>query len=147
PKLSEKVTGAIVEYGAEAAVESACANDNAAFAERTLQGVIARFERSERVLAAVAYRDALPLSVTERLIDMVGDEVREHLLAHQAISPELALQIAPGAKERATIDLVDQAARTADIRAFVSHLNRAGRLSASLLLRAAAHGHFTFLEW
>lgn len=147
PKLSEKVTGAIVEYGAEAAVESACANDNAAFAERTLQGVIARFERSERVLAAVAYRDALPLSVTERLIDMVGDEVREHLLAHQAISPELALQIALGAKERATIDLVDQAARTADIRAFVSHLNRAGRLSASLLLRAAAHGHFTFLEW
>ncbi|MCC7268211.1 MAG: DUF2336 domain-containing protein [Caulobacteraceae bacterium] len=147
PQLSEKVTGAIVEYGAEAAVETACANDNARFAERSLQGVIARFERSERVLAAVAYRQVLPMSVTERLIDMVGDELRDHLLNHQAVSPELALQIALGAKERATIDLVDQAGRASDIRAFVSHLNRAGRLSPSLLLRAAAHGHFTFLDW
>ena len=147
PELSEKVTGAIVEFGAEAAVESACANDNAQFAERALQGVMTRFERSERVLAAVAYRNVLPMSVTERLIDMVGDEVREHLLNHQAVSPEVALQIALGAKERATIDLVDQAGRSADVRAFVSHLNKAGRLSASLLLRAAAHGHFTFFEW
>src|SRR5690606_30645718 len=142
-----KVTGAIVEYGAEAAVETACANDNAKFAERSLQGVIARFERSERVLAAVAYRQVLPMSVTERLIDMVGDELRDHLLNHQAVSPQLAPQIARGAKERATSALVDQAGRASDIRAVVSHLNRAGRLSPSLLLRAAAHGHFTFLEW
>ncbi|HYD43943.1 MAG TPA: DUF2336 domain-containing protein [Phenylobacterium sp.] len=147
PQLSEKVTGAIVEHGVEAAVETACANDNACFNERSLQGVIARFEQSERVLAAVAYRQVLPMSVTERLIDMVGDELRDHLLNHQAVSPELALQIALGAKERATIDLVDQAGRASDIRAFVGHLNRAGRLSPSLLLRAAAHGHFTFFEW
>lgn len=146
PVLSERVTAAIVEHGAEPAVETACANDNAAFSERSLQKAIDRFEKSETVLAAVAYRNALPLAVTERLVDLVSEQVREHLINHQAISPELALQIALGARERATIDLVDQAGRTADPKAFAAHLNKAGRLSASLLLRALAHGHMTFFE-
>lgn len=147
PVLSEKVTGAIVRHGAEPAVEAACANDNAAFSERTLQQAIDRFSKSEQVLAAVAYRNALPMAVTEKLIEMVGDQVRDHLLTHHAVSPEVALQIAMGAKERATVDLVDQAGRAADMKAFVIHLNKASRLSASLLLRGLAHGHMTFFEW
>jgi uncharacterized protein (DUF2336 family) len=146
PQLSEKVTSALVELGSESAVEAVCANDNAAFSERSLQSAIARFEKSERVLAAVAYRNVLPLSVTERLIDLVSEQVREHLLSHHALSPEVALQIAVGAKERATIDLVDQAGRASDPKAFASHLNKAGRLTPSLLLRVLAHGHMTFFE-
>ncbi len=146
PEISEKVTAAIVEHGAETAVETAAANDNANFSERTLTRALQRFEKSEKVLAAVAYRHALPASVTEKLIDLVGDQVREHLLSYHSVSPELALQIAIGTKERAIVDLVDQAGRTADPKAFAAHLNRAKRLTASLLLRALAHGHMNFFE-
>ena len=146
PVLSAKVTGAIVEHGAEGAVQAVCANDNATFSETTLQKALDRFARSEQVLAAVAYRNALPMAVTERLIDMVGDQIRDHLLNHHALTPETALQIAVGAKERATIDLVDQAGRAGDPKAFAAHLRKADRLTASLLLRALAHGHMTFLE-
>ncbi len=147
PMLSEQVTTTLVEHGVEKAVQVACANDNASFAEQTLQAVLERFAKSEAVLTAVAYRAVLPLSVTERLIDMVGDAVREHLINHQALSPALALQIAMGGKERAAIDLVDQAGRCPDIKAFAGHLNKAGRLTPSLLLRALANGHMTFFEW
>jgi uncharacterized protein (DUF2336 family) len=147
PFISERVTTTLVEHGVEKAVQTACANDNASFAERTLQTVIERFAKSEAVLAAVAFRQVLPLSVTERLINIVGDHVREHLINHQALSPETALQIALGATERATVDLVDQAGRAPDVRGFVQHLNQAGRLSASLLLRGLAHGHMAFFEW
>jgi uncharacterized protein (DUF2336 family) len=147
PRVSQTVTSAIAEVGVERAVEAACANDNADFAESALQQVVSRFEQSERVLAAVAFRQVLPLSVTEKLIDLVGDAVRDHLVNHHAISPELAMQIAMGSKERATIDLVDQAGRTPDVRAFVSHLLKNQRLTASLLLRALAHGHMAFFEW
>ncbi|HRD28142.1 MAG TPA: pole-localized protein SpbR [Caulobacter sp.] len=146
PSLSERVTSAIVEHGSETAVETACANDNAAFSERILQRALDRFEKSEQVLAAVAYRNALPLAVTERLITMVGDQVRDHLLNHHALSPEKALTIAMAATERATVDLVDQAGRAADPKAFAAHLHKAQRLSASLLLRSLAHGHMTFFE-
>lgn len=146
PELSEKVAGAMVEYGSEDAVETTLANDNASFSENILQRALDRFEKSEQVLAAVAYRNALPLSVTERLINMVGDQVRDHLLNNHALSPETALTIAMGAKERATVDLVDQAGRAADPKAFAAHLHKVQRLSASLLLRGLAHGHMTFFE-
>ncbi|WP_310541288.1 pole-localized protein SpbR [Phenylobacterium sp.] len=147
PRVSQTVTNAIVEYGVERAVEAACANDNADFADRALAKVIERFEKSERVLAAVAYRAALPLAITEKLIDLVSEEVRDHLLNHHALSPDLALEIAMGAKERATIDLVDQAGRAPDVKSFVAHLHKHERLNASLLLRSLAHGHMTFFEW
>jgi uncharacterized protein (DUF2336 family) len=146
PMVSERVTNTLVEHGVEAAVQTACANDNARFSERTLQVVIERFAKSEAVLAAVAYRQALPLSVTERLLEMVTEQVRDHLIHHQALSPEMALQIALDTRERATVDLVDQAGRAPDIRGFVRHLNQAGRLSPSLLLRGLANGHMTFFE-
>ncbi len=147
PRVSQTVTKAIVEFGNERAVEAACANDNADFAEQTLQTVVQRFEESERVLAAVAYRNVLPVSVTEKLVNLVSDAVRDHLLNNHSLSPELAMEIALGARERATVDLVDQAGRAQDVKAFVSHLAKNERLTASLLLRALAHGHMTFFEW
>lgn len=147
PELSPDVTSAIAEHGGERAVATACANPGAKFAEASLQRVVDRFEASERVLSAVAYRQALPLSVTERLIGLVSDQVREHLIANHAVTPDAALAFASGAAERATLDLVDQAGRAADVKGFVAHLNREQKLTASLLLRALAHGHMTFFEW
>lgn len=146
PTLSRTVTDSLAEHGGERALATACANPGADFAEGALQRVMDRFEHSERVLAAMAYRAVLPLSVTERLITLVGDQVREHLMAKHAVSAETALEIAIGAAERATVDLVDQAGRTADVRSFVAHLNAEHRLTASLLLRGLAHGHMTFFE-
>ena len=147
PILSRTVTDAIAEHASERAVAAACANDNADFAEAALGQVIARFEASERVLQAVAYRKVLPLSVTEKLVSLVSDQVRDHLMAHHAVAAEVALTIATGAAERATVDLVDQAGHTADVKGFVARLNDENRLTASLLLRALAHGHMTFFEW
>jgi len=147
PRLSSKITALLAEQGSEEAVAAACANDNARFSDMTLQRVLDRFSKSESVLSAVAYRSALPLSVTERLIDMVGDQLRDHILAHHALSAERALDLILGAKERATLDLVEQAGRTADAKSFVAHLNSVERLTPSLMLRALAHGHMTFFEW
>ena len=147
PRLARPVTDAIAEHGGERAVVAACANDNADFAESALQQVMARFETHERVLAAIAYRSVLPLAVSEKLVTLVGDQLRDHLIAHHAVSPRLALTIASGTAERATMDLVDQAGRAADVKGFCIHLVAEGRLTASLLLRALAQGHMTFFEW
>lgn len=147
PKLTPKVTDALAETGSERAVIAACSNPQAEFSEPGLQTVIDRFEASERVLAAVAYRSALPMSVTERLINLVGEQLREHLVRNHALSPEVALDIALGSTERASIDLVDQAGRAADMKAFVAHLNKNKRLTASLLLRGLAQGQMALFEW
>lgn len=147
PRLPAKVTTALADCGSEDAVRAACANDNAEFTESSLHDVMQRFAGSEAVLGAVAYRQVLPMSVTEKLIDMVADAVRDHLVAHHAVAPETALRLAEAASERATIDLIDQAGRTPDMQAFVAHLKSHGRLTASLLLRALARGQMSFFEW
>src|SRR5690606_24962781 len=51
PELSPLVTEALAEVAAEEALEVCCANEGADFTEGSLRQVIARFERSERVLA------------------------------------------------------------------------------------------------
>lgn len=147
PKLSPKVTDAIAEVGVERAVVAACANSGAEFSEPGLSRIIERFEASERVLAAVAYRAALPLSVTEKLIHLVSGQVREHLVSRHGVNAEVALQLAMDAGERASIDLVDEAGRVADLKSFVAHLAQTRRLTASLLLRALVNGQMSFFEW
>lgn len=147
PRLSPKVADTLAESGVERAVVTACANDAVEFSESGLQKVVERFDTSERVLAAVAYRQSLPLAVTERLIHMVGDQVREHLVARHAVAPQAALQLAMESAERASVDLVDEAGRAADMKDFVAHLNESQRLTASLLLRGLVRGQMTFFEW
>jgi uncharacterized protein (DUF2336 family) len=145
--LPASVASTLVDVGSEEAVRLVCANDNADMGEGSLQTAINRYEGSQPVLTAIAYRPVLPLAVTERLVNLVTDQVRRHLIEHHKISPEIAQQISTATGERAVIDLVDQAGRTGDMAAFVTHLHRNGRLSASLLLRALAQGQMALFEW
>jgi uncharacterized protein (DUF2336 family) len=147
PTLAEPVTGAIAEFGGPEAVRAACENKGAAFNEKGLMTAIERFEAAESVLEAIALRNALPASVSERLVTLVAGELRERLVSGHDVRPETALAVAIGTRERASLDLVEQAARAADLPAFVAHLRRGQRLTASLLLRGLAHGHMTFFEW
>jgi uncharacterized protein (DUF2336 family) len=147
PRLSPRVADALAAEGTERAVVTACANDLAQFSETGLDTVISRFQASERVLAAVAYRQTLPLSVAEKLIHLVSGQVRDHLVTRHAVAPEIADEIVVSAAERASVDLVEEAGRTADMKSFVAHLRGENRLTASLLLRAAASGDMTFFEW
>ena len=147
PVLTEKVTDAIAEHAESEAVQTAADNTGAKFSEHGLQTAIDRFEASETVLASIALRNALPASVAERLVTLVTGELRERLVGDHGLSPQTALAVAIGTRERASLDLVEQATRASDLPGFVAHLHRGHRLTASLLLRALAFGHMSFFEW
>jgi uncharacterized protein (DUF2336 family) len=145
--LSETVTSALAEHAPEAVVQVACSNDNARFSETGLRTALDRFAGSEPFATAVALRRALPPAIAERLVDLVSDQVKQLLIDRHALAPDVAMSIAVGARERATIDLVEQAGQAADLKGFTAHLRRAGRLSPSLLLRTVAQGNMSFFEW
>ena len=145
--LSETVTDALARHAGEEAVRTACSNDNARFSETGLRTAIDRFEHSEALASAMALRKMLPPAICERLVGRVSESIRQQLIDRHEISAETALSIAIGARERATVDLVDQAGRAADLKAFTAHLHAQERLTPSLLLRALAHGHMSFFEW
>jgi uncharacterized protein (DUF2336 family) len=145
--LSTTVTAALAEHGSERALRVACANDNADFAEASLRTAMDRFERSEALAVAMAYRKALPPSIAEKLVSRVSDHVRQHLIDRHGLSSEMALTTALAVRERATVDLVDQAGKTTDLKAFCEHLHRQERLTPSLMLRALVNGDIRFFEW
>ena len=147
PILSDVVTTALVRHAGEEAVKAACANDNATFTEAALGSAMDRFAHSEALASAMALRKILPAAICERLVSRVSESVRQQLVDRHQLSPETALSIAIGTRERATVDLVDQAGRAVDLKAFTAHLHTEERLTASLLLRALANGHMSFFEW
>ncbi|NBB63696.1 DUF2336 domain-containing protein [Pseudomonas sp. ODNR1LW] len=147
PKVSRDVAQAIADEGHEQAVRVLAANDNADLSERALGRIVDRFPASGEVVAAVAYRQVLPLHITERLIELASETVREHLVSRHAVAPETAIRLAQYSRERATIDLVEQAASSADLAAFMAQLNVRRVLNASLLLRGLARGQMVMLEY
>lgn len=147
PAVGRDVATAVAELACEQAVRTLAANDNADIAEAALGRCVDRFGKSPEVVAAIAYRQVLPLSVTERLVELASDAVREHLVTRHAVAPETAIRLAAFARERATVDLVDQASSHADLATFVASLNARRALNGSLLLRALARGQMGLFEY
>ena len=146
PGVGRDVATTLAEVGCEQAVRTLASNDNADVAEAALGRCIDRFGTSPEIVAAIAYRQVLPLSVTERLVELASEAVREHLVTRHAVAPETAIRLAAFARERATVDLVDQASSQADLPQFVAKLNARRVLTASLLLRALARGQMALFE-
>ena len=146
PRVSRDVAEVLSSDGCEQAVRTLASNDNADISEAALGRVVDRFGQAPEVVAALAYRQVLPLGVTERLVALASEAVREHLITRHAIAPETAIRLSTYARERATVDLIDQAGASADLATFVAQLNARKALTPSLLLRALARGRMTLFE-
>ena len=130
----------------EKAVGIAAANDGAQFDEAAYQRAFADFCENPQVMDAFVARSQLPLDVTEKLISHISDTALQRLVRRHALPPQLAVEIAEGARERATLDLVDQAGLAHDPKHFVQQLRLNARLTPSLILRALLRGHAAFVE-
>jgi uncharacterized protein (DUF2336 family) len=77
---------------------------------------------------------------------MVAGELFDRLVNTHELPPQLAIEIAAGTRERATLDLVEQAGLSTDPARFVQQLHLNGRLTPSVIMRALCLGHMTFVE-
>ncbi|MCR9130737.1 MAG: DUF2336 domain-containing protein [Alphaproteobacteria bacterium] len=144
--VSEIVVGEIIEVGAPEAVAMAAGNDGALFNAHCYARTFERFGDRSDILERFVERSHLPLEVTEKLISKISDAAMTRLVNRHALPPQLAVELAEGARERATVDLVDQAGLSPEPRRFVQQLQLNGRLTPSLMLRALFRGHMTFFE-
>ncbi len=144
--LSAVVTSAIATSAVPEAVQRAVANDNAIFDENALETVLERFAGVSAITAAMVHRNELPLTITEKLVSLVTGEAFDHLVNNHELPPQIAIDLAMGARERVTVDIIEQAVRQKDIARFVQQLNLNGRLSPSLLMRGLCMGHIEFVE-
>ncbi|HYC04440.1 MAG TPA: DUF2336 domain-containing protein [Azospirillaceae bacterium] len=145
PAVSEKLAEALVETGAEKAVAALMANEGAKVTETALSRAIDRFPASDAVHAPMIERGKLPVTVAERLVAMVSEQLRERLVQKHELPPAMASDIVLQSRERATFGLVGGAGER-ELEMLVEQLYRNGRLSPSLLIRSLCLGDVSFFE-
>jgi uncharacterized protein (DUF2336 family) len=144
--LGEGLTEVITLYGSKPAVEACTLNEGAVFSDDAFAGLLKRFANDDEIKSALVSRSTLPLHITEKLVSMVTGELFDTLVNKHELPPQLAIEIASGVRERATLDLVEQAGLSTDPARFVQQLHLNGRLTPSLIMRALCLGHMGFVE-
>lgn len=144
-EVDARVSDAIVQTGSETVVAKLLANPGAKIAEPTLHKVVDKFGHSEAVQEPLVHRDALPITIAERLVTRVAEHLRTHLLANHSISSDIALELVLQTRERATVGLA-MGVSEEGLEALVKQLKSNQRLTGSLVLRAICMGNLRFFE-
>jgi uncharacterized protein (DUF2336 family) len=144
-EVDARVSDAIVRNGSETVVAKLLANPGAAIAEPTLHEVVDKFGHSEAVQEPLVHRDALPITIAERLVTRVAEHLRTHLLSHHKISSDIALELVLQTRERATVGLA-MGVSEESLKALVAQLQDNNRLTGSIVLRAICMGNLRFFE-
>ena len=146
--LSEQVTSAIVETGTENAVAQLMRNDTAPVKQDGFDKVLNRFPESNKVHGSILERQTnLPGPVTQRLVNMVSDQLLDYLVKRQDVPEEVAADVLLRSRARATLNLFsDEDAAHNDILELVKNLDEGGHLNGSLLLRSLFMGDLEFYE-
>lgn len=144
--VSEAVSTALIDKGSESVVAEVVGNTGAALSEAGLGKAIDRFGASERIQERIVQRETLPISISERLVSMVSEKLREHLVTHHVLPDDMATDLLLEARENATLGLVSNGAPPRSVEQLVKELHRNGRLTESIVLRAACLGDLAFVQ-
>ena len=145
PNLTVTVTDALIDHAAEPAIVVLMGNATATIAEDGFNRAVTRFADSPRVKQAIVERETLPATVAERLATMVSKALQAHLVKVHDLAPETAADIALSSREHAILHL-SLGASDDDLRQMVAQMQRNGRLTPSLILRALCTGDIAFFE-
>ena len=144
--VSESVSDALIEVGTEETVATLMGNRGAKVSETSMHKVVDKFGDSERVQEHMVHRDNLPITVSERLVSLVSERLLDHLITHHVLSSDMASDLLLQTRERATLGLISDGAPPQSVEDLVNSLYRNGRLTESIVLRAACLGDLDFLE-
>ena len=145
-QVSAAVADAIVAADQPAALAVLVGNDGAEIKEDTLQRVLDRHGSNDEIKEPMARRAQLPVTVLERLVVAASTGLCEILARRNDLPGHLASDIVLNTRERATASLLSPSSAAAEALRLAQHLQRSGRLTPSLIIRAICLGDLTFVE-
>lgn len=144
--VSENVADTLVEEADKEAVVTLVSNEKVVLTEGTLEKVVSNYGDDADVQGPMIHRPSLPVTVAEKLVARVSDELKKQLVTQHELSDEAATDIILQARERTTINHVAKGAGEEDVERLVAQLHENGRLTASIILRALSTGDLAFFE-
>jgi uncharacterized protein (DUF2336 family) len=146
PRISAVVADALVATENADVVRTLVRNPGAGLTEAALNSILDRHGKDGAITESMTLRAQLPLGIAERLVTHVAEHLRTHLVIHHKVPRHVAERLAVQSRERATVDLLNEARDASNISALVQQLRARGRLTPSLILRAACTGDIRFCE-
>ena len=144
--VSTELSDALIDHGSKDVVATLVDNAGADISEGGLHKVVDKYGEDEDIQGPLVGRDSLPISLTERLVSVVSDRLREQLVVKHELPTEVAADLLMQSRERVTLGLVESDSSTDRVEELVAQLARNGRLTESIILRAACLGDLTFVE-
>lgn len=145
PDVAAPVSEAIAHRGDRSAVLRLVHNSSAVINEAAATILVKRYADDADVSVPLVQRGELPALLVERLIAMVSEQLRQYLVERHEIDHRVAATLEEQTRERTTAEAIARMS-DADMRALVAQLSENGRLTATLILRAACAGEFRFVE-
>jgi uncharacterized protein (DUF2336 family) len=143
--VSEKVSETLIATAGEQAVATLMANSSAKISEASFEKAIDRFAQSETVKEKMVKRSTLPMTVTERLVTLVSENLKDYLVSHHELSPGMASDLVLQSRERTVISM-SSGSTEKDLEKLVTQMHHNKRLTPSIVLRALCLGDMPFFE-
>ena len=144
--VSDHVAKAIIRFGDSYAVAEVAANDGALISEETASEMLDIYKNDDLIAQSMIERRDLPPRIVEKMISLVSEEVAAQLVKQHSVPIPIAIDLASRTRERALLDFVDQSWVAKDLAGLVKAIDEQGRLTTSLIIRAAGSGQIRFLE-
>jgi uncharacterized protein (DUF2336 family) len=145
-RIKGNLVKAILRYGDSHAVAAVAANDGAELGAELGSQMLEMYHDNDLVKESFIMRRDLPPTVVEKLITLVSSEMAIRLNEHHEVPIEMAIDLANRSRERASIDFISQSWVSHDLGYLVARLETEGRLTKSLIIRAACCGQIPFTE-
>jgi len=144
--VSGRVTEVLIGTRSASVVTALLRNEGAAISEPSYHEIMDNFGSDTTVQNMMVERASLPLTVTERLIQVVSDVLRDRLIGKHALPSEIATELLNQARERALMHGAASVPRAFDVEVFAARLKSKGQLTTTLLMRALCLGDVHFFE-
>jgi uncharacterized protein (DUF2336 family) len=139
--VSPRLADAIVATDNVKVIACLMGNGRARISDPTLHKALDRYGHLSVVNEPMAGREGLSLPVVEKLVAYVSEDIRSNLVERHRLSPVLVAELVKRGREAATMLLLKPlAGNLDDLELVVRHLDRDGRLTPSLMLRAICAG-------
>ncbi|HEU5048263.1 MAG TPA: DUF2336 domain-containing protein [Rickettsiales bacterium] len=145
--VSRELSAALLKKSDMTVVETLLSNKNASIDDRGLNEIYTGYSSNISMLELMAKRGGIPATLAEKLFVVVSDEVKKILTRQYNISFQVASDSAQYARELATLGLIDDSMQKMEMEDLVSHLDKNGRLSFSLIIRSLCLGNIRFFEY
>lgn len=146
PFVEKEVSDVIVEKAGENVVATLVSNEGAQISEESFNKVVDKYGDKEMIQKPLVYRSKVPISVAEKLVNRVSEELQSHLVTHHELPADVATDLVLQTRERATVGL-SQNSSEEDVKELVMQLKKNNRLTPSIVLRSICMGDLKFFEY